>query len=434
MGKDIVIKVNNLSKSYLLQQNLSHSSYNSITETLAQGASNVSALVRSIFSEGIINSQISSTKEKFWALDDISFEIKRGDKVAIIGKNGSGKSTLLKILSRITRPTYGEIIVDGRIASLLEVGTGFHPELSGRENIFLNGAILGMLQKEVKLKFDEIVEFSGIERFLDTPVKRYSSGMYVRLAFAVAAHLDPEILLVDEVLAVGDSDFQRKCIAKMSDIANQGKTVLFVSHNPMAAKQLCNLGIELCDGKIVFDGEVQTALDHYSSSMTLMGHQSIRERKDRKGRQHLKFTDVKIFALDGSEKEFVKSGDDIFVRIFYESLNTYKNARVLVAFNVSSPYGNIITNINNIDSCGDALDIHQSGYFECRWPNVSLRSGDFRCALFASVNEEIEDWVESAFILRVEDGDFYGTGKLVDRAQGDILVNNSWRSLNAQAH
>ncbi|MBU3553979.1 ABC transporter ATP-binding protein [Polynucleobacter sp. UB-Piko-W3] len=430
MSHDVAIKINNLSKSYLLQQNLAHSSYKSIAETLTQSAFNIYSQAKSILKERDIDSESYRTKQKFWALDDISFEVKCGDKVAIIGRNGSGKSTLLKILSRITRPTTGEIMINGRIASLLEVGTGFHPELTGRENIFLNGAILGMLRKEVNLKFDEIVEFSGVERFLDTPVKRYSSGMYVRLAFAVAAHLDPEILLVDEVLAVGDADFQRKCIAKMSDIANQGKTVLFVSHNPMAAKQLCNYGIELCNGKIVYAGDVQATLDHYSSSMALIGHQGIRERIDRKGRQNLKFTEVKIFDTDGQERDYVKSGDDVFVRMYYDATNVFKNARVLVAFNVISPNGNVITNINNVDSCGVSLDIHRSGYFECRWPNINLRSGDFRCTIFVSVNEEIEDWIESAFVLRVEDGDFYGTGKLVDRAQGDILVNNSWRSVN----
>lgn len=202
--------------------------------------------------------------EEFHALDDVSFEIEQGDRVGIIGRNGAGKSTLLKLLSRITEPTRGRIIMRGRVASLLEVGTGFHPELSGRENIYLNGAILGMKRTEVKAKFDEIVDFSGVEKFLDTPVKRYSSGMYVRLAFAVAAHLEPEILLIDEVLAVGDSEFQRKCIAKMNDISrSQGRTILFISHNMLAIKELCKTGILLKEGKLFQTGPMASILETY---------------------------------------------------------------------------------------------------------------------------------------------------------------------------
>ena len=205
--------------------------------------------------------------EEFHALDDVSFEIEQGDRVGIIGRNGAGKSTLLKLLSRITEPTRGRIIMRGRVASLLEVGTGFHPELSGRENIYLNGAILGMKRTEVKAKFDEIVDFSGVEKFLDTPVKRYSSGMYVRLAFAVAAHLEPEILLIDEVLAVGDSEFQKKCIAKMNDIsAHEGRTILFISHNTSAIQSLCKTGILLKAGKLAAAGKINDVLDLYQKN------------------------------------------------------------------------------------------------------------------------------------------------------------------------
>jgi lipopolysaccharide transport system ATP-binding protein len=201
--------------------------------------------------------------EDFWALSDVSFEVERGDRVGIIGRNGAGKSTLLKVLSRITQPTTGRIEIDGRVASLLEVGTGFHPELSGRENIFLNGAVLGMTRTEIRERFDEIVEFAEIDRFLDTPVKRYSSGMYVRLAFAVAAHLEPEILIVDEVLAVGDAAFQRKCLGKMQDVSREGRTVLFVSHNMDAIGALCNRGILLESGSITADTTVRGAVSKY---------------------------------------------------------------------------------------------------------------------------------------------------------------------------
>ena len=199
-----------------------------------------------------------------WSLRDINFQVNQGDAVGIIGKNGAGKSTLLKLLSRVTGPTTGEIKVKGRIASLLEVGTGFHPELSGRENIYLNGAILGMRKKEITRKLDEIIDFSGVERYIDTPVKRYSSGMYVRLAFAVAAHLESEILIVDEVLAVGDAEFQKKCLGKMGDISKgEGRTVLFVSHNMGAVKSLCNTGIVLENGQVVFNGNVDQSISYY---------------------------------------------------------------------------------------------------------------------------------------------------------------------------
>ncbi len=205
----------------------------------------------------------SSKGEDFWALKNVSFEIKKGDVIGIIGKNGAGKSTLLKILSQITKPTEGRIEINGRVASLLEVGTGFHPELTGRENIFLNGTILGMSRKEVTSKFDEIVAFSGIRKFIDTPVKRYSSGQYVRLAFAVAAHLEPEILIIDEVLAVGDIEFQKKCLGKMKDVAGKGRTVIFVSHNMTAVKQLCNKAILINNGSIIFNGTTSETIEEY---------------------------------------------------------------------------------------------------------------------------------------------------------------------------
>ena len=212
---------------------------------------------------GFLRSSNSATYSDFWALKDISFNVKKGEVIGIIGKNGAGKSTLLKILSRITEPTNGLIKLKGRVSSLLEVGTGFHPELTGRENINLNGSILGMNKKEIESKFEDIVEFSGVSKFLDTPVKRYSSGMYVRLAFAVAAHLEPEILLVDEVLAVGDAAFQKKCLGKMSSVSKEGRTIFFVSHNMAAIQSLCQRTILIDKGQIAFDGDTETAISRY---------------------------------------------------------------------------------------------------------------------------------------------------------------------------
>jgi lipopolysaccharide transport system ATP-binding protein len=249
---DTIIKVENLGKKYLLSH-LADNREQLFSRLLANKVKSVgSKLAGSRKQHGSAKAQ---TKEEFWALNDVSFEIKQGDRVGIIGRNGAGKSTLLKILSRITEPTKGRITIDGRVASLLEVGTGFHSELSGRENIYLNGSILGMSKEEIRRKFDEIVAFAEVEQFLDTPVKRYSSGMYVRLAFAVAAHLEPEILIVDEVLAVGDAQFQKKCLGKMEAVSKEGRTILFVSHNIDAIERLCGRAIWLRKGQLVEDSD-----------------------------------------------------------------------------------------------------------------------------------------------------------------------------------
>ena len=254
---DTVIRVENLSKKYIIGHQRQEK-YTALRDVIANGAK---GLFQSFQSP---RSKIQDREEEFWALKDVSFEIKQGDRVGIIGRNGAGKSTLLKILSRITEPTEGRIRIKGRVASLLEVGTGFHPELTGRENIFLNGAILGMSRVDIVRKFDEIVAFAEVERFLDTPVKRYSSGMYVRLAFAVAAHLEPEILIVDEVLAVGDAQFQKKCLGKMEDVAEkEGRTVIFVSHNMSALSSLCNSAIMLERGQTKYQGDVFLAIEKY---------------------------------------------------------------------------------------------------------------------------------------------------------------------------
>jgi lipopolysaccharide transport system ATP-binding protein len=253
-----VISVENLSKRYIIGHQR-QGRYTALRDVLADGARRIGNKLIHPFA----TPQHDPTHEEFWALKDVSFDIQQGDRVGIIGRNGAGKSTLLKILSRITEPTSGKISIKGRVASLLEVGTGFHPELTGRENIYLNGAILGMSRAEISSKFDEIVAFAEVERFLDTPVKRYSSGMYVRLAFAVAAHLEPEILIVDEVLAVGDAQFQKKCMGKMNDVGKEGRTVLFVSHNMGALRNLCERAILLRDGSLAAEGDTEIVISEY---------------------------------------------------------------------------------------------------------------------------------------------------------------------------
>jgi len=256
-----VIRVEGLSKKYLLRHEQAQR-YTALRDVVSQ---RVRALGRTLLgaARGTGGASGIPAREEFWALQDVSFEVRQGERIGIIGRNGAGKSTLLKILSRITEPTTGRIELEGRVASLLEVGTGFHPELTGRENIFLNGAILGMGREEIRRKFDEIVAFAEVEKFLDTPVKRYSSGMYVRLAFAVAAHLEPEILVVDEVLAVGDAPFQQKCLGRMEAVGREGRTVLFVSHNLGAVTTLCNRGIVLAEGRVIVDADASTAVGAY---------------------------------------------------------------------------------------------------------------------------------------------------------------------------
>jgi len=261
---DIVIKAENLGKKYVIGHQAEKGRYVALRDVMAQSARTLWNKTKDL-AKGKAIIQGDKTEE-IWALKDVSFEIRRGDTVGIVGRNGAGKSTLLKILSRITEPTAGRVTIKGRVASLLEVGTGFHPEMTGRENIILNGAILGMTRAEVKRKFDEIVAFAEIEKFLDTPVKRYSSGMYVRLAFAVAAHLEPEILLVDEVLAVGDAEFQKKCLGKMGDVSREGRTVLFVSHNMIAVQSLCQRAYWVDAGRLKAEGAVNQIVTTYLRS------------------------------------------------------------------------------------------------------------------------------------------------------------------------
>lgn len=292
---DIVIKAENIGKSYIIGHE-KRESYTALRDVIAHKAKRfINSSKQMISGKQLI---AGNEMEEFWALRDLNFEIKQGDRVGIIGRNGAGKSTLLKVLSRITEPTTGRIQINGRVASLLEVGTGFHPELTGRENIYLNGAILGMSRAEIKSKFDEIVDFSGVEKFLDTPVKRYSSGMYVRLAFSVAAHLDPEILVVDEVLAVGDAEFQKKCLGKMEDASTkEGRTVLFVSHNMDLIYNLCSKAIYLNQGKIEMYDNCEITIKDY------IKHKNESDAKQQVSNYHLKNEDLKLENFEISKSE-----------------------------------------------------------------------------------------------------------------------------------
>ncbi len=342
------------------------------------------------------------TSDYVWALKDINFEVKAGEVLGIIGRNGAGKSTLLKILSKTTTPTTGSVKVKGRIASLLEVGTGFHPELTGRENIFLNGAILGMTKREIQRKFDEIVDFSGVERYIDTPVKRYSSGMYVRLAFAVAAHLEPEILIVDEVLAVGDAEFQKKCLGKMKDVSvNDGRTVLFVSHNMNAIQNLCTKGLLLTNGRVHSCTEVSKSIHNYLSLNS--GNQNSGDLKvvqRRQGNGIITFSQINILRNDLiSKSNEVKSGDNIKIRIHLSNRGDYFT-NILLAIGINDQYDQRIAFLSN-EMIGKTLEF-KSNCVNCvdfNIPKLPLSQGRYSTTLFCSVNGGIADWIENAFFF-----------------------------------
>lgn len=317
-----VIRVENLSKRYLVGHQAARGArYNSLREIISRNARDLVRKTSDMFRgrEIVQGDEV----EEFWALKKVSFDVKRGDVLGIVGRNGAGKSTLLKILSRITEPTHGRVLIKDRVASLLEVGTGFHPELTGRENIYLNGAILGMRKTEIKAKFDEIVAFAEIEKFLDTPVKRYSSGMYVRLAFAVAAHLEPEILIVDEVLAVGDIEFQRKCLGKMKDVSqHDGRTVLFVSHNVAAVKSLCQTGLYLDSGEVKIWGTIDEAVGGYMSGGGSGLHNGIITDDVPRdyGTEHARLRAVHLVDSSGSAIQAVTTGERLEVIVRWEVL------------------------------------------------------------------------------------------------------------------
>lgn len=411
-----VIKVENLSKEYLLLHQ-KRERYTALRDVISQKAKNIL--------QGNFREQQST--ETFKALDDISFTIEQGDRVGIVGRNGAGKSTLLKVLSRIVSPTSGKITIDGRVASLLEVGTGFHPELSGRENIFLNGSILGMSKREIRDKFDEIVAFSEVERFLDTPVKRYSSGMYVRLAFSVAAHLEPEILIVDEVLAVGDAAFQRKCLGKMKDVSNEGRTILFVSHNMSAIQNLCNKGLYMRNGKLIADGTSDDIIKLYLRDASELQSIDLTERKDRTGSGLIRFT--KVSFLDGDKKpvQSLQSGKSGIIQLHFDNPSNSHLTNLQFSFGIDDEYGNRITLLNN-DMTGQVFQEHSNaiGVVQISIPHLSLQGGNYGFTLFSTVNNEIADYIIEAGTFTVEEGDFFNTGKNAPQGQGNVYITHEF--------
>ena len=352
-------------------------------------------------------------QELFWALQDISFESARGSIVGIIGANGAGKSTLLKILSRITHPTQGRIEYRGRLATLLEVGTGFHPELTGRENIFLNGAILGMSRREIRLRFDEIVEFAGVGRFLDTPVKRYSSGMYVRLAFAVAAHLETDILIIDEVLAVGDVEFQKRCLNKMSEVSQGGRTVLFVSHNLGAVQRICAQSMFIQQGRLAFYGDTGDAIERYlHSGRSLNGQTSLEDVTARWGTGELRVIAVEIEDHNAAAARVLAAGQDHCLRLRYRRM--FGDAPVdgvSVTLKLSDERGNTVWMVASELTSDYALVTDQAGAIECRFEDFNLAYGDYSLTVYLGrPGAETFDYLERVLTVTVAGGDYFGSG------------------------
>lgn len=425
---DTVIKVKNLAKRYFIGHQ-EQEAYLTLRDTLAKKSRDWLTRLSHPFraSTGQPLGDLSTTEE-FWALKDVSFDIKQGDRVAIIGRNGAGKSTLLKLLSRITEPSAGRITIDGRVASLLEVGTGFHPELSGRENIFLNGAILGMGKAEIKRKFDEIVAFAEVEKFLDTPVKRYSSGMYVRLAFAVAANLEPEILVVDEVLAVGDAQFQKKCLGKMEEVGKEGRTVLFVSHNMAAVENLCRTGIVLDQGQKVFQGDVSQAVNTYLNSFAAETGKSLDQRTDRKGKGRVRMTQLEIQDRKGNSNIPFPIGAELSFKITYQSKAEVRSPRVIIGV-----YDNMGVGITRLDTLitGDIPSIlPESGSIVCTTREMNLTPGRYMLNIAFLSGNGMEDYLVNAGIIDITSSDFFNTGKAFNESDSrltKVLVRHDWK-------
>lgn len=425
MSLPFAIKVEKLSKRYELGARAA--SQQTLRDALVETARRFNP-----FTENGTPRQI---KDELWALDQVSFEVQPGEVVGVIGRNGAGKSTLLKILSRITDPTAGRVEIYGRVGSLLEVGAGFHPELSGRENIYLNGAVLGMRRAEIARRFDEIVTFAEVERFIDTPVKRYSSGMYLRLAFAVAAHLEPEILVVDEVLAVGDAAFQQKCLNKMGAVARQGRTVLFVSHNLAAVRHLCQRGITLAAGKVVFDGPAGEAVRSYlsgaesaahrmSDSLSLSIAQSDPQRR-------FEVTKVEILDQAGQIKQTLATGDYARFRIEWRADEAVEKAGVELGIHTLEGVPVIHYSTRPVS----VVDVRfESGrnVIECEFPQFPLAGGRYYLAV--GLTRPMIEWLyrdDQFALFTVEPGDVFNSGMPLTTARALVAAPHRW--LNAES-
>jgi len=423
-----VICVENLSKKYIIGHQ-KQERYTALRDVLTDGAKRFTHKLIHPFAAP----SNDPTHEEFWALKDVSFDIQQGDRVGIIGRNGAGKSTLLKILSRITEPTSGKVSIKGRVASLLEVGTGFHPELSGRENIFLNGAILGMSKAEIKSKFDEIVAFAEVEKFLDTPVKRYSSGMYVRLAFAVAAHLEPEILIVDEVLAVGDAQFQKKCLGKMEEAGKEGRTVLFVSHNLSAISQLCSTAILLEQGRVRLTGDVRKIIDlHLSNDVVDRSDvNDISGCTNRHGNMEARFESIDIQDQNKLGRTTFSIGENINICFKVSISEKIIGQTVKLAVQLRTSDGINLCNMTDVDSHFQLSRTSESEVVTVKLSDVRWYPGIYYISLWAGSVDSKETYDAIADCGKFE---IIGGGQLTSRHLprnvGLVFLTPEWQRDN----
>jgi len=414
---NVAIRVENLGKTFRIgaRQERYQTLRDSLTRAFTSSFHRAAAVLRGHASE--------TSTDELWALQNVSFEVQRGEVVGIIGSNGAGKSTLLKILSRITEPTQGRVSIKGRVGSLLEVGTGFHPELTGRENIYLNGAILGMRKTEIEKKFDEIVEFAELEKFLDTAVKHYSSGMYTRLAFAVAAHLETEILLVDEVLAVGDASFQRKCLGKMSAVAKEGRTVVFVSHNTAAILSLCGRVTWLNAGKVRDDGETSAVVQRYLRSLSATEGTPLQQRTDRKGDGSARFTSLRIESAD--DDQVIRPGSRWKISVGYRGEQPLQRSDFCLSI-YDYLLGCRILEFDSEVTGGMVESLPAEGIVTCLTDPIDLSPG--RCYANATLmrNGVVADYVQHALSFDIEMADVYGTGKTPSRNHVINVIKHHW--------
>jgi lipopolysaccharide transport system ATP-binding protein len=415
----IAIKSEGLGKRYTLG---SSAPYKTLRESVPDFLRGAARRIRALGS-GAPHDEI------FWALRDVSFDVKHGEVIGVIGRNGAGKSTLLKILSRITWPTEGRALIHGRVGSLLEVGTGFHPELSGRENIFLNGAIMGMRKAEIAAKFDEIVAFAEVDKFVDTAVKHYSSGMYVRLAFAIAAHLEPEILIIDEVLAVGDLAFQQKCLGKMSEVSQAGRTILFVSHNMAVVEKLCQRAIVLHQGRIDYQGSTEDAIHHYLNNMLAVskaeGHAfDLTQSTDRRSNVGKLLTRIEFYAdddlpvLDG-----VRLGTGLKVKVYFDLPKPTTSFDIGLGF--ESMFGQRVFTAHSMFEPDRPTDERLGPQvFVCEIPSFTLMPGAYNVKIWLDINHAEADLVNFAARVAVLESDYYGTGKVP--WNGTVVMKHHW--------
>jgi lipopolysaccharide transport system ATP-binding protein len=413
-----IIKVENISKQYRIGAR--QESYQTLRDSIAR-------TLRAPLARFRLNGRSENT---IWALKDVNFEVAPGEVVGVIGRNGAGKSTLLKILSRITEPTAGRADIYGRVGSLLEVGTGFHPELSGRENVYLNGAILGMKRSEIGRRFDEIVSFAEVEKFIDTPVKHYSSGMYMRLAFAVAAHLEPEVLLVDEVLAVGDAAFQKKCIGKMQDIGSKGRTVFFVSHNMSAVQYLCQKTLVLSKGQVEYRGAAESGVKYYMMGTLEMcgGMIDVSKHQARQGGCIPLVRLVRLLSEEGEPKSVFSSGEKITFEITINPVIQLSQPEIGIG--VNDNLGQRIFTVATYLSASKLPPIVDQTKILCEIDKLSLAPGDYYLTLSAGSSEiyEMDDLINFAS-FRVVSGDFYNNGKEITPLRGKMLIRSKWLAI-----